>query len=401
MRILTTLFLFVFVTLFVSCSNDSPENLSTNPLILSKKGGNGNGHGGGGNPPPPSSLTLRTGTPQIAVSTYDGDIRVWSWSGNTFQSDGVQSIGDWRDAIVLGDVDNDGEKELVTTNYYAEGHGRNRIHHLVLEIYEDGDNAPSRVSEDLIPGGQLTVIDLAIGDADNDGVNELAVVGRDYLQIFQDDGDALSLVWETSLDLNFGYSGTIADADNDGLNEVIYSSLRNGFFAVYNYLGNNTWGAPVISESVGGALDIVQVADVDGDGANEIIGGGNQSQLFVWESNNGIYSRSFTSAVLDGFTQGVAAGDFDGDGINEIAVGTAGETDSAYLFKFNGETYQQIYRDNLSASVNYVATGDLDNDGNAEFVFGSEGIAVYGWSGTYSQVYLETFAGEVSGLACK
>ena len=401
MKKLLLILMVVSLVTFISCTNDTPNDFSANPITLAKKGGGGNG-GHHTNPPPePTTLTLRNNIHQIAVSTYEGAVRVWSWRDGNFQSDGVLGGSDYREAIALGDIDHDGNKELVTTHRYNDGHGRNKTRHLVLEVYESGTNTPSRVSEDLIPGGQATIMALKIGDADNDGENELLIVGRDYLQIFQDNGNEIALVWETPIDNDFGYSGEIADANNDGLNEVIYSSLLNGYFKVFEYLADLTWGNMVVSEPVGGALDIAQVMDVDGDGLNEIIGGGNQSQLYVWEDTGNGFQLNFTSPTLDGFTQGVAAGDFDGDGLNEIAVGTAHTSGSAYVYKFDGITYSQVFQGSLSAGVDHVVTCDLNDDSRDEFVYGTgTGISVFTWSGEYLELFTDDFGEEVSDIDC-
>ena len=285
-------------------------------------------------------------------------------------------------ATSIGDVDNDGLKEIVTVvnAKMSTGPPKQRYSYKKIFVYEDGSTGePSYSSHDL--GYTLNgVRDSIIADADNDGLNEIVLVVNDHIEIYEWDGSGFSHLWTGPSYDEFVWSVDVGDADNDGSNEVVIAMFRIGSAIVYDYLGDNTWGNPVITESIGSYnIDQAKIRDVDGDGFNEIIGGGTSNRLNIWKYIDGYYANVFLSEDLGGYTQGVDAGDVDGDGFNEVIAGSSGEIDMVYVFKYNEnlDTYGMIAWASLNSGVAVLATGDLDNDNADEIAVGSSGISVF------------------------
>ena len=389
----------VIMTFFLSTCEDpkSPfiESVNSEYEVLSKKGGGDKGkpdkNGACQNTHP---LNLIIDEKRI-IGEGNG-LKMWHYNGSDYESIWCLDRDVDLRGIAIGDLDNDGIDEIIVGNNHTEGKGRNKVEYQLLEIFEDGDfDMPSRVSGNLMDAGLTYIRQIVIGDANNDGYNEIFVVGLNSIQVWKDDGNELTMLWGENVD-DHPWSAHIGDADSDGLNELIYSSLWNHYFVVYENLGNNSWGNRIISETVEGAVDVAVVGDVDGDGTNEIIGGGNQSRLYVWENIDGSYQISFMSEDLGGFTQGVGVGDFDDDGISEISVGTAtlDGNHNIFVFKFDdlSETYVKVFQENIDGGVNRMATGDTDNDSHPEFAAATTGgLLIYKYiSNTYLQVYSDT-----------
>jgi hypothetical protein len=373
------LFTILLLSLLLACSEDPPtnidlENLNKKPV-----------------PPPPADPLVLLDGPNQVVGIYTvrqgnndlGFIRVWTYEGSYTQTWERGGDGYYIDCVI-GDSDNDGHDELLVVYRFETGKGRNKVTHYHLQVFENGDtDEPSRFL-DLENNG----VRLVVADANSDGFQEIVGGGREHVYVFEDDGTEITELWQSPDNTydDLPWDLDVGDADNDQQNEIVYAGLAAGKFAVYDYLGGNTWGNKVYSEPIAIGLDQAKVADVDGDGANEVIGGGNYNKLTVWEYVNGAYVIDFESADLGGFTQGVAAGDFDNDGKDEIAVGTALSSNSVYVFKYDGSNYVNIYSNPITGMVSKIFAGDSDNDGIDEFVVASgDNLLVYDYEGSYIQ----------------
>jgi len=375
----------LFLSLLLSCSEEPPtsvdvENLDKKPI----------------KDPPTEPLVLLDADNQIVGSSWGqgrnnkSKIYVWTHSGG-YTKTWTKVTSDQYVAVAIGDVDNDGHDELVAVRYYQTGRGRNKVRHFEIQVFENGATEPTRIGPDFGLTGENAVFGMALGDANNDQTLEIVIAGSEFIHVFKDNGTEITQLWQSeNVNDDFPFCINVGDADNDGLNEIVYAGLSAKKFGVYKHLGGNTWGDKIYSAPVSGGLDRAIVADVDGDGYNEIIGGGNYNKLTVWEYTNGEYVIDFESAELGGFTQGIAAGDLDGDGKIEIAVGTAGNTSRVFVFKYDEVllTYTTIFEETISAGVNQIIAGDSDNDGVDEFVIGTiADILVYDYISGYSQVY--------------
>jgi len=205
----------------------------------------------------------------------------------------------------------------------------------------------------------------------------------------------------------------VGDADNDGYNEIVLAMFEVGAPIIWKKVGE-TWSsktAELIPEEYWNpnlynpflGIDVVKVKDADnvlnefGERENEIIAGGNNNRLMIWKYNevSGNYESVFISEDLLGFTQGVDAGDIDGDGSNEIAIAASYDDDTLYIFKYIDGNYiivNSILRDGSDIVIGF-SLGDLDGDGKAEIVSATQGITIYDLIGSdvFSGYLMKTY----------
>ena len=128
------------------------------------------------------------------------------------------------------------------------------------------------------------------------------------------------------------------------------------------------------------------IADVNSDGQNDVVVGGQDGNLYAWDASGGLLWKS---AALAPVASSPAVGDLDGDGVNEVAVGTGsldvgdrpgGLTifDRAGRARCNFLTSRRYGADAAGTAVfNAPAIGDVNGDGVNDVVFGSWDQEIY------------------------
>jgi len=203
------------------------------------------------------------------------------------------------------------------------------------------------------PAQQNVMRSSAMGDLNGDGSPDLAFSSR------------TGTVYATTLSgtplfnydsgSSFLFTPVIADIDGDGLNEVIVHSLDKRLFA-FNADGSLVSGFPLTFSST--FPSELAAADLNGDGSLEIILGTMNGHLHVITGDG---------QPLTGFPV-EAGGSITGSPLvlenNRIAIGAGS---NLVLFNASGS---QIFSKPLSASVpNGAVPADLNRDGNSELVF--------------------------------
>jgi len=158
----------------------------------------------------------------------------------------------------------------------------------------------------------------------------------------------------------------VADINGDGLNEIVLAAFDHG--QVFAFRGTDCsllWSSPMISGSYGSFSPAVGELDPTRAGLEIAVAVDNTNRLYVLSGTDG--SIIWSAPLGDVWLSSPTIADIDGDGIGEIFVSSDTTT---YAFRGNGTllwSYPAGYR-----SSN-VAVGDLGNDGTLEVVF-------VGWS---------------------
>ena len=180
-------------------------------------------------------------------------------------------------SVVVCDIDNDGDKEILTSALKSGGtEGR------ILAIHHNGTvvsgwNGNQKIS---YPNDWHSQ-DISVGDLNNDGNLEVVAIGSNIVKVWNKSGTQISSTTVSSL--NPGkLTPILADVDNDADIEIIFGSNDEGKIHALNMDGSKVLGFPLhIDDALQGSPC---VADVDNNGNNEIIVGAG-IKIYMWETN--------------------------------------------------------------------------------------------------------------------
>jgi hypothetical protein len=236
----------------------------------------------------------------VEVSDVDRDgfqEIVWTTDGEVVVADALSLEADWRSANlrgrflgpVIGDVSGDGIPDIVAASERSVPPGgasfSTPANGAVLVFSQSDFSLSASAQPDFGSGASNQVYALELHDLDQDGIKEIVVGGmhpyRGELAVLKDAGDGgLTQVWTNASkpDGAAFYSVDVADVDGDGDLEVLggtgglhTGSLGNFVYAYDGTTGMEEWRTPV---GLGGTFDEIseiQVRDVDGDGVLEVV----------------------------------------------------------------------------------------------------------------------------------
>lgn len=228
----------------------------------------------------------------LGMTSFSYEVRMYKYSGGTWVETNITDKSTGTRAII-GDVDNDGYNEVVTdTNGFAKP--------LRAYEYSAGSWVETNISN---LGASDYIMSMAIGDANNDGQNDLVIgllSGSNTLRMYE--CNAGGGCTETNISspgqIN---SVAIGDANNDGQNEVVIglTTTSGDDIRMYKYNGFS-WAEAYISDStlVAGGAGNIRIGDVNNDGKNEVVAEVSSANIrvrayaYTYVSSSSIYCSS-------------------------------------------------------------------------------------------------------------
>jgi hypothetical protein len=206
--------------------------------------------------------------------------------GGRFTTSPVWTCNDADDSFscALGDVDNDGDLDLATCSGYFDP--------AAVKVFLNRDGSLERVASWRTPV-VYNANDVAWCDVDNDGDLDLAIAGHgEACHLFENEGGTLNRapIWASTATAQFNQL-TFGDVDGDGWRDLAVSDNNHG--RVLLYMNNaGTLDADYVWSAAKSRAAPVKFGDVDGDGDEDLAAGGWWSDLSVYENRGGSLAAS-------------------------------------------------------------------------------------------------------------
>ncbi len=283
---------------------------------------------GGSDSPPTFADIDGDGKPEILHGGFDGAIRCFNAEdGSAAWTLPVHNNAWIQTAPSLVDLNGDGNLDIVVATW-AFSPDTDKIYAF------DGTNRNLLWSK---PLDNHAYHGTAIGDIDNDGKPEL-IIGDYDGKLYVFNGENGSLLWTYQGQVYIGAPATLADVNHDGYCDIIFC---DGYgVGVLDRFGSLMWYYSI--PNYGQTFRGVAVADVTGDGRNDIVFGTQTGKVYCLNGMNGTLHWSVDLQAHIGKTFDInhapLIADFDSDGLMDVFI-VGGNTDYPNFSNNYGRAY--------------------------------------------------------------
>lgn len=319
---------------------------------------------------------------QIGNVDLDASNEIVTESGYVLQFNGTSVTSQWNyypsgwypGLVELSDIDLDGKKEIILALGWD-----------TIKVY-DADIQQLKFNYFV----DLDIDALLVQDLNNDNIDEIIYGDGQWGEVHCVNATTHTQMWQVSNPEHGVTRISIADFDYDGTQELMWgagaSSSGEDILYVANFANNTVeWK----SIAIDGPYEAIDVADIDGDGALEIVAISNASSsdydsgiLSIFDANTKTLEwqsdGSFFYQVWTGIHD-VKINDIDNDGDMEIIV-AAGETYTGEIWIVDGTTKviqsSHIFQTEDLDEFYTLDIADVDNDGQKEIIVAGSEVSI-------------------------
>ena len=274
------------------------------------------------------------------------------------------AVADQPLRLVLGDVDNDGDLDMMVI-YVNSGNVSVNLNH--------GDGTFDFKNAGNYPVG-IAPLGVALGDVDRDGDLDIVVSDVDNstvsVRFNQGDGtfgsrDAVNYQVEVR-----PLSVVLGDLDADGDLDMVVSSDGNRSVSVHLNQGNGTFGSGVNYQVLDRPISVV-LGDVDADGDLDIVVAslGDDSINVLFNQSDGTFGSGPPTSYRVGFNPfEVVLGDVDADGDLDIVTVNNGSYDVGVCLNQGNGIFDDAVNYLVGKGPTSVVLGDVDADGDLDII---------------------------------
>jgi len=332
----------------------------------------------------------------------DGVIRVWGWdSGDaTYENIWTARYANWGQAVAIGDVDNDGPREVVAaTCTIAKKVGSKTYYNLFFHAFKEGIEGIWLSSPSITDDVACSSMQITVADVDGDSNNEVVMITYHWLVVYRYNVGSKQM--EIMNRVNVGSTLMLTSVTVDQ-KEILLSA--NDVSTYKAYLMSFDGGLHQLSTvPVKLGSKVLHAGDLDGDGKTEICSYGwkqsgttYQTYLYVWERTDStiIESHLFDSNDFPWVHLDIGELDPDHLGLEIVLAISIPEPNQMMVYELSGDLTTKWSKilsgsDYSRITINNLNVANLGGDGNKIITSGEYGC-------DHSAYYLEVFDQENS-----
>ncbi len=334
--------------------------------------------------PKPTRLALGDlngdGRPDLAVANGgNGEVSIYlrNSGGDLLAASERQLRTELRpSAVAIGDVNSDGQNDVVVVNRHSNSAG---VYYQDPLGREGGENLPDRPNLSLTTVPQP--IQVALGDLNGDGQNDLVVTSGSSptLSIFrQGPSGGLPQAESQRIETNGDPSAAaIGDLNGDGRNDLVVALGSSSRADVYFQTENREIPPEPSRELPAGVFPAAAaIGDLNGDGRNDLALSNELSStitVYLQSSERELVARQQPLiAEQGGHPAALTIGDVNGDGREDLLVANLKLNSVGVYFQDGGGNLStgpdRILASERDRSPISLSVGDLDGDGRNDVV---------------------------------
>ncbi|MCK5016603.1 MAG: PGF-pre-PGF domain-containing protein, partial [Candidatus Peribacteraceae bacterium] len=295
-----------------------------------------------------------------------------SFTENTTWQQNLTSVG--FGSITFGDIDNDGDLDLILAGENGTGLEYIKIYTNNGTSFTENTTWQEGITIDV---GAFKDGSINIGDIDNDGDLDLVYVASGDKGFYINNGTSFvaDTIWSQNIYSDSRTSNFLIDMNNDNRLDFVEMGLDYG--ALYY---NNGTSFEITGETVYSSDHISSAyGDLDNDDDLDFIemGMSGGCPTYALENNGtGGLSRNSLWEVSGLFYSSIALGDYDNNGTLDLAnIGQCGGTERANVYRNNGSVLIYTNESNLLATQSgSIVWADIDNDNDLDLVILGEAL---------------------------
>jgi len=341
----------------------------------------------------------------VAADLFSPAVYCFSETGDTIPGWPQWSENEFRAPACAGDIDGDGDQEILAIDaggviYAWHGDGTE---------YRDGDSNPATQGVFYrTPATTYHYQPLALCDLDGDNKDEIIAATRGgKVYALNEDGTAVP-GWPFTLPGEAAGGAVVGDVDGDGLLEVLVHSKTSEVYLINDdgTVAAGSWPRFISLSAAPFFTPSPALADFNNDGKLEAVVVGQvlgNYRLYVIDYQGNLFPNwpvTFTTADPTECSPTVA--DVDGDGVQDVIIGD--EAKFIYAFDINGASVPGFPITTFDAVRATPFLTDVDKDGDLDMVVHSwdQNIYVYDLAAPYDPNLAQwpTLQGNVNRNGC-
>ncbi len=330
----------------------------------------------------------------VSTAYYSGNgVRLWLGNGGsggsmvwTENSNGLDTSTNGNLGVKLRDINHDGDMDIVATHFQGFGI------RLWLGDGGDGGTMDWTLASAGLPSGNYINVD--VGDYNNDGKLDLVAGLSQGVEVWQNDLPDFTIDTYVSASIGLPNANTWADVrfsdvNHDGELDIGFTSFRGQDMGIKVYLGDGSgiWTDSSSGLPVSGSFGGMRFADIDHDGAIDIVaaqegGGGNNGVHAYRGDGTGAWTEMALVSVAGG--DGLELADLNHDGNLDVITGYYQNNWGPLIYLGNGDF---TWSGNMGPpgemiNVDDVAVADVNHDGHLDIAASAmNDLGIQLWTG--------------------